>query len=285
MPSWGSNTNTEDRLRFDTARDPDGIEVRAVVGHSDVKHRRIMNQACSVYLVTYEKREPLISQIDILNIFRRVCRSAALPVLYTEGFNPQPHLSFGPALPLGVSGLNEMMYLRLTERMEPGEVVRLLSGSLPPAVRVISVSIVEGKAHSLNSLSSGADYACYIPFGAEDLLAERFFPGVQPPVFSNTRFLGTQAVGTQAAGSASTRRVIDPTGMEGAPKGLDSLCLDIEDGQAVLRVFIRAVGGNVSSPLGILRAAAGERFGDFIWKVVRVRLHFDVIPSGGPAEA
>lgn len=252
-----------------------------------------MSQDRSVYLVTYEKREPLISQIDLLNIYRRVCRSAALPVLYTEGFNPQPHLSFGPALPLGVSGLQEVMYLRLSEFMDPQEVMRLLAESLPPAVRVVSVELVEGKAVSLNSLVKAAEYACHIPVGAESILGDKFFAAVLPPVqdaredsdpAAKASAGAVAAAGFQTLFNGPGSRGMKPADIEGAPKGLESLKISIENGRAVLRVVIRAEGGNISSPLGMLRAAAGDRFADFIWKVERVRLHFTKTHPAGPAE-
>lgn len=110
------------------------------------------------YRVTYEKRDPFLSQIDMLNLFRRTMRRAELPVAYSEGFNPQPLLSFGPALPVGFRGMSEQMEVRLTSDLEPDRLLEVLRGVLPEAVMIRQVDRAELKAPSINATVAGALY-------------------------------------------------------------------------------------------------------------------------------
>jgi hypothetical protein len=48
-----------------------------------------------------------LSHRNVMDLLERALRAAALPVRYTEGFNPHIRLSMGPALPLGAEGLDE----------------------------------------------------------------------------------------------------------------------------------------------------------------------------------
>ena len=53
--------------------------------------------------IFFEKRGRVkyISHLDLMRAMSRAVRRAALPIWYTEGFNPKPYLSFPLPLPLG----------------------------------------------------------------------------------------------------------------------------------------------------------------------------------------
>jgi radical SAM family uncharacterized protein/radical SAM-linked protein len=61
------------------------------------------------YRFTFAKRGDAryLSHRNVMDLLERALRAAALPVRYTEGFNPHVRLSMGPALPLGAEGLGE----------------------------------------------------------------------------------------------------------------------------------------------------------------------------------
>ncbi|MCF8106736.1 MAG: TIGR03960 family B12-binding radical SAM protein [Desulfohalobiaceae bacterium] len=64
----------------------------------------------------FEKLGPAryLSQLELQTILERTFRRAGLPLAFSGGFHPLPLLSFGQALPVGVSSLNEWcdLYLR-----------------------------------------------------------------------------------------------------------------------------------------------------------------------------
>ncbi|WP_258189068.1 DUF2344 domain-containing protein [Candidatus Hakubella thermalkaliphila] len=46
-------------------------------------------------------------------------RRAALPILYSQGFNPRPQISFGPPPPVGVESEGEYADLMLAHPKSP----------------------------------------------------------------------------------------------------------------------------------------------------------------------
>jgi len=55
------------------------------------------------YLLTFEKAEPVrwLGHLDILRTFERAIRRAALPIAFSNGFNPRERIAFASALSTG----------------------------------------------------------------------------------------------------------------------------------------------------------------------------------------
>jgi len=90
--------------------------------------------------IWFEKRAraKYISHLDLMRAMSRAVRRAALPIWYTEGFNPHPYLSFPLPLPLGQEGLREALDLRLTE--ETQDIAARLNAVLPEGLRVLEAA-------------------------------------------------------------------------------------------------------------------------------------------------
>ncbi|MCL2195628.1 MAG: TIGR03936 family radical SAM-associated protein [Oscillospiraceae bacterium] len=91
--------------------------------------------------IFFEKRGRVIyiSHLDLMRAFTRAVRRAALPVWYTEGFNPHPYLAFPLPLPLGQEGLREACDVRLLETVPHNEVCARLNAVLPEGLRALAV--------------------------------------------------------------------------------------------------------------------------------------------------
>ena len=63
-----------------------------------------------------------ISHLDLMRCMTRAIKRAAIPVWYTEGFNPHLFITFALPLTLGVESLCESMDIRLIEEMSFEEV-------------------------------------------------------------------------------------------------------------------------------------------------------------------
>jgi hypothetical protein len=63
----------------------------------------------------YEKTGPAayLSQLEMQTILERALRRSQAPLSFSRGFHPKPHLSFGTALPVGVSSLEEWAIISL----------------------------------------------------------------------------------------------------------------------------------------------------------------------------
>ncbi|QGY40858.1 TIGR03960 family B12-binding radical SAM protein [Pseudodesulfovibrio cashew] len=85
------------------------------------------------YRLWYEKTGPAayLSQLELQAVFERAFRRAGLPLAFSSGFHPMPRLSFGKALPVGVSSTAEWINVFFREDFEPAEVVKRLIPVMP----------------------------------------------------------------------------------------------------------------------------------------------------------
>jgi len=105
-----------------------------------------------------------ISHLDTIRAAERALRRLGLPLLYSEGFNPRPRMSFAAALQVGVSSVAEYMDVFLTEPIDTGDVVERGSWAFPEAMPIIAAGAFDG-SYTLPSKIAGATYSIR-PYGA-----------------------------------------------------------------------------------------------------------------------
>lgn len=87
--------------------------------------------------MTKTDRIACLSHLEYMTLIQRAVRRAGLPVKYSSGFHPAPRISFGDALPLGVSSHAELVDLELKASIEPAEVMERLNRELPSGTEVL----------------------------------------------------------------------------------------------------------------------------------------------------
>ena len=101
-----------------------------------------------------------ISHLDITRCMTRAFRRTDIPLWYTEGFNPHPHLVFGLSLPLGVEALREPLDIRLNDDDYPNErVIEQLNEVMVPGMRFIKI---KEPVYKPTEIYKG-EYSVYIP--------------------------------------------------------------------------------------------------------------------------
>lgn len=105
-------------------------------------------QPVSKYRIRFRKAGDLrlVSHHDLMHCFERMMRRAELPMVYTQGFNPHPRITFALSLALGVVGGAEVVDLDLAEALSAEEVRTRLARQAPPGLEVLSVTAVDAKA-------------------------------------------------------------------------------------------------------------------------------------------
>lgn len=92
--------------------------------------------------------------LEMLQLIFRLLQRAALPVLFSSGFNPTPKVSFSQALPVGVESLAESFDVELARPLASmEETLTLLNQQLPPTIRVRTITLAPRKA-MMSSLTS-----------------------------------------------------------------------------------------------------------------------------------
>ena len=129
--------------------------------------------------VWYAKGESIkfISHHDEFRLWERALRRADLPLLYKQGFNPQPHLQFAAPLGVGITGRHEPLDIVLSPPLPVAEIAERLRAKVPPGILVQSVEEIPPTGDALQPWIVGADYTILLhtaPGELEDaLLAER----------------------------------------------------------------------------------------------------------------
>jgi len=115
------------------------------------------------YRIKYEKNGSLkfISHLDLNALFSRALRRAQMPVELTQGYNTRFKVSFGPALPLGIAGLQEILDLCLTEELEPEQIREKITSVAPAG---LTITKVEKVPENYASLTQSLCWAVYLVF-------------------------------------------------------------------------------------------------------------------------
>jgi radical SAM family uncharacterized protein/radical SAM-linked protein len=100
----------------------------------------------------------LISHLDLLRLFDRAVRRAAIPISFTGGFHPSPRIAPASALSLGITSRGEIVDFDLTESIDEVEFERRLAAQLPPQMPIYRVEILPLNTPSATQTLAQAEY-------------------------------------------------------------------------------------------------------------------------------
>ena len=92
-----------------------------------------------------------IGHLDMAKTWQRILRRADWPLAYSEGFNPQPKITFAAALPVGCTSDHEVMDAVLAPALEIDEARARLERALPSGIRLRSIEPVALNAPALQT--------------------------------------------------------------------------------------------------------------------------------------
>ena len=125
--------------------------------------------------VAFTRDETLqyVGHLDMARTWQRIARRANLPLAYSEGFNPQPKMSFAAALPVGCTSDHEEFDMVLSPPCVIGEVHAQLDRALPPGMKVISIEAMPLNAPALQMQLAAAEFEIAVEGEAALELPER----------------------------------------------------------------------------------------------------------------
>lgn len=100
----------------------------------------------------------LLGHLDLVRLFDRAVRRAALPIAFTGGYHPGPRISPANALPLGATSSGEIVDFELTEIMGLTEFRDRLAAQLPPDMPIYEVADVSLNDPSATKSLEAAEY-------------------------------------------------------------------------------------------------------------------------------
>ena len=77
-----------------------------------------------------------LAHLDMMRLFERSLRRADIPMAYSQGFNPRPHLVFALPLGVGVQAEAEIVDIETSEPVEASDLAARLDRCLPEGVSV-----------------------------------------------------------------------------------------------------------------------------------------------------
>jgi len=100
------------------------------------------------YTCVFSKTGPgaYLSQLEFVDALRRAVSRAELPVRFSQGFHPQPKISFGPGMPVGKEMFDQEFKLELESPVDPLMIQSLLNRELPEGCLVMAVRQVQANA-------------------------------------------------------------------------------------------------------------------------------------------
>ncbi len=96
-------------------------------------------------------------------------RRAGLPLAYSQGFHPQPHIQLAVALPLGVTSECELIDVWLTDETDLEKAALALQGAASPGIGILDVQLVAAASPPLQTLAQSADYVVTVSAPPSDL--------------------------------------------------------------------------------------------------------------------
>jgi len=109
----------------------------------------------------------LISHLDLVRLFDRAIRRAALPISFTGGYHPGPKISIANALSLGITSNGEIVDFELTQDMDVEEFRARLEAQLPDHVPIYRVEEVDLKSLNASRLMDRAEYLITVQTAAD----------------------------------------------------------------------------------------------------------------------
>lgn len=126
-------------------------------------------------IVKYERLEDVrfISQLDILRTLHRALRRADIPVAYSEGFNPQPKVSFGFALSVGLISYGEYMDIHLTCDISPEFFISSMNSVMPKGIVLKDAASAGDKTPKMGKMIDCAEFETVFECENADFMANK----------------------------------------------------------------------------------------------------------------
>jgi radical SAM-linked protein len=117
------------------------------------------------------------SHRDIIEIIKKAVVRSGVPVVYSQGFNPHPSLSFFNPLQLGIESTCEICVIPLSRYLRPDDILARLNRAVPAGMEFREVVFIRSRK-DVTVVSSR--YQLALPPGAEAGVRARLEEVVRP---------------------------------------------------------------------------------------------------------
>jgi radical SAM family uncharacterized protein/radical SAM-linked protein len=121
------------------------------------------------YRVRFAKqgRMRFLGHLDTVRALVRGLRRAGIPLVYSQGFNPRPRVSFGPALPVGIASEAEYFDFESHEKLDPAAAAERIRSCLPRGLEIGFVQEISPSVPTLGESVRAARYRVKLEAGGD----------------------------------------------------------------------------------------------------------------------
>ncbi len=129
--------------------------------------------------VTFSKTGEMryLSHQELMTAMVRAMKRAKIPVAFSTGFHPHPKISFGPALAVGIEGLNEHFDIEMSSFIDTTHFLIMANSEMPKGLKLLDTYLIPKNEISLNNLFSRYEYEVNIDKALEKHI--NFFMNMQ----------------------------------------------------------------------------------------------------------
>ncbi len=119
------------------------------------------------YRIAYQKNEAIkyTSNLDLYRVWERTLRRAGLPVVYSQGFHPQPKINLACPLPLGMTSKVELVDIWLHETQNIDHLKQLLDHSIPPGIDIDTIEEISPEEPPIQTMIISSVYCVELSTG------------------------------------------------------------------------------------------------------------------------
>jgi len=103
-------------------------------------------------------RAKFLSHLDLIRLIQRAFRRAGISLKYSQGFHPQPIVSFGPALSVGIEGTDELVDFEAAVELKESSFLAVINSVLPDGVRFTRLKLIDLHAPAPSAIVKAARY-------------------------------------------------------------------------------------------------------------------------------
>lgn len=129
----------------------------------------------------------LLSHLELIHLFTRAVRRAAIPIRHSLGFHPHPKFSFATALSVGVESWAEYFDMKIAPGFGAQRVLESLNRVLPKGMEVLEAVEIPLKSESLSVILDTTRYRVTVPDGIAPDLREKAEAFLRLETFPHSR--------------------------------------------------------------------------------------------------
>ncbi len=132
-----------------------------------------------------------LSHLEMMGVLKRALSRVQVPIRFSEGYHPQPRLSMGQPISVGIESVSEFFDIEIEGELVPAEFIGKINTALPKGLQILSCEKISSKTASISSSEIGStwkiEFSEPYPGGVEKLREKIEWLEAQPELLTTRR--------------------------------------------------------------------------------------------------